>query len=468
MAEAAEFDVVVLGAGSGGYACALRAAQLGLSVALVEKGKLGGTCLHVGCIPTKALLHAAEVADAARESEKFGVRATFEGIDMDGVNAYKDGVVDRLFKGLTGLIKGRGITVVEGTGRLTGPRTVNVTSPTATTDQPQTYVGRHVVLASGSYSRSLPGLDLDGERVITSEHALRLDRVPESAIVLGGGVIGCEFASVWASFGTQVTIVEALPRLVPAEDEASSKALERAFRKRKIGFRTGTPFESVKTSDEGVLVTLEGGDTIEAELLLVAVGRGPSTEGLGYEEQGVAMERGFVLADERCRTNVEGVFAVGDIVPGLQLAHRGFQQGIFVAEEIAGLAPAPIDEAGIPRVTYSDPEIASVGLTEAQARSTYGDDAVESLTYDLSGNGKSQILKTQGFVKLVRRTDGPVVGVHLVGARVGELIGEAQLIYNWEGHPEDVAPLVHAHPTQNEALGEAHLALAGKPLHAHS
>ena len=460
MAEAAEFDVVILGAGSGGYACALRAAQLGLTVALVEKGKLGGTCLHVGCIPTKALLHAAEVADATRESEQFGVRATFDGIDMDGVNAYKDGVVDRLFKGLTGLIKGRGITVVEGSGRLTSPTTVEVDGAS--------YVGRHVVLASGSYSRSLPGLDVDGERVISSEHALRLDHVPESAVVLGGGVIGCEFASVWASFGTQVTVVEALPRLVPAEDEASSKALERAFRKRKIGFRTGTPFQSVKSSDDGVLVTLEGGDTIEAELLLVAVGRGPTTDGLGYEEQGVAMERGFVLADERCRTNVDGVFAVGDIVPGLQLAHRGFQQGIFVAEEIAGLAPAPIDEAGIPRVTYSDPEIASVGLSEAQARSTYGDDAVETLTYDLGGNGKSQILKTQGFVKLVRRTDGPVVGVHLVGARVGELIGEAQLIYNWEAFPEDVASLVHAHPTQNEALGEAHLALAGKPLHAHS
>ena len=460
MAEAAEFDVVILGAGSGGYACALRAAQLGLTVALVEKGKLGGTCLHVGCIPTKALLHAAEVADATRESEQFGVRATFDGIDMDGVNAYKDGVVDRLFKGLTGLIKGRGITVVEGSGRLTSPTTVEVDGAS--------YVGRHVVLASGSYSRSLPGLDVDGERVISSEHALRLDRVPASAVVLGGGVIGCEFASVWASFGTQVTVVEALPRLVPAEDEASSKALERAFRKRKIGFRTGTPFQSVKSSDDGVLVTLEGGDTIEAELLLVAVGRGPTTDGLGYEKQGVAMERGFVLADERCRTNVDGVFAVGDIVPGLQLAHRGFQQGIFVAEEIAGLDPSPIDEAGIPRVTYSHPEVASVGLDEKSATEQYGAEAIETITYDLGGNGKSQILRTQGFVKLVRRKEGPVLGVHLVGDRVGELIGEAQLIYNWEAHPEDVAPLVHAHPTQNEALGEAHLALAGKPLHAHN
>ncbi|WP_107772720.1 dihydrolipoyl dehydrogenase [Nocardioides sediminis] len=454
-----DFDVLILGAGSGGYACALRAAQLGLTVGLVEKGDLGGTCLHVGCIPTKALLHAAEVADSAREASQFGVRATLDGIDMPAVNAYKDKVVGRLFKGLTGLIKSRGITVIEGEGRLTGPRTVTV-GDTA-------YTGRHVVLASGSYSKSLPGLEVDGERVLTSEHALRLDRVPESVVVLGGGVIGCEFASVWASFGSKVTIVEALPRLVAAEDEASSKALERAFRKRKIDLRTGTPFQSVKHTETGVAVTVEGGDVIEADLLLVAVGRGPSTQGLGYEEQGVAMERGFVLADERCRTNLEGVYAVGDIVPGLQLAHRGFQQGIFVAEDIAGLDPRPIDEAGIPRVTYSHPEIASVGLDEATAREKYGDD-VTTVTYDLGGNGKSQILGTSGFVKLVSRTDGPVLGIHLVGDRVGELIGEAQLIYSWEAHADDVAPLVHAHPTQNEALGEAHLALAGKALHAHS
>jgi dihydrolipoamide dehydrogenase len=456
----ADFDVLVLGAGSGGYACALRAAQLGLTVGLVEKGNLGGTCLHVGCIPTKALLHAAEIADQARDSSQFGVRATFDGIDMDGVNTYKDGVVSRLFKGLTGLIKGRGITVIEGEGRLTGPREVSVGE--------KAYTGQHVVLASGSYPKSLPGLDIDGERVLSSDHAVQLDRVPASVIVLGGGVIGCEFASVWRSFGADVTIVEALPRLVPAEDEASSKALERAFRKRKIDFRTGTPFQSVKTTETGVAVTVEGGDVIEAELLLVAVGRGPATQGLGYDTQGVEMDRGFVITDERCRTNLDRVFAVGDIVPGLQLAHRGFQQGIFVAEEIAGLDPRPIDEAGIPRVTYSHPEVASVGLDEQSASDQYGADEIETLTYDLGGNGKSQILRTQGFVKLVRRKDGPVVGVHLVGDRVGELIGEAQLIYNWEAHAEDVAPLVHAHPTQNEALGEAHLALAGKPLHAHN
>jgi dihydrolipoamide dehydrogenase len=284
-------------------------------------------------------------------------------------------------------------------------------------------------------------------------------------VVLGGGVIGVEFASAWTSFGTKVTIVEALPNLVPAEDAESSKTLERAFRRRKIAFKTGTPFESVETTDSGVRVTVQGGEVIEAELLLVAVGRGPYTAGLGYEEVGVALDRGFVVTDERLRTSVPGVYAVGDIVAGLQLAHRGFQQGIFVAEEIAGLNPAVIDETGIPRVTYCEPEVASVGLTEAAARDKYGD--VETLNYNLGGNGKSQILKTSGFVKLVRVPNGPVVGIHMVGARVGELIGEAQLIYSWEAFPADVAQLVHMHPTQNEAIGEAHMALAGKPLHFH-
>jgi dihydrolipoamide dehydrogenase len=454
------FDIVILGAGSGGYATALRAVQLGLSVALVEKDKLGGTCLHVGCIPTKALLHAAEVADETRESEQFGVQAEFKGIDMAGVNSYKDGVVSRLYKGLSGMLNGnKQITVIEGEGKLVAPNTVEVNG--------NRYVGRNVVLASGSFSRSLPGLDVDGEKIITSEHALKMDRVPKSVIVLGGGVIGVEFASVWSSFGAEVTIIEALPRLVAAEDADVSKAVERAFRKRKINFKVGKPFEKVEKTENGVRATIQGGEVVEAELLLVAVGRGPRTQGLGYEEQGVKMERGFVITDERLRTNVPNVFAVGDIVPGLQLAHRGFQQGIFVAEEIAGKNPAVIDELGIPRVTYSNPEVASVGLTEAKAREQYGD-KVKTYNYNLAGNGKSQILKTSGFVKLVGVEDGPVVGVHMVGARVGELIGEAQLIYNWEAFPGEVAQLVHAHPTQNEALGEAHLALAGKPLHAHA
>ncbi|WP_246159624.1 dihydrolipoyl dehydrogenase [Nocardioides antri] len=461
-------DVLILGAGSGGYACALRAAQLGLSVALVEQAKLGGTCLHVGCIPTKALLHAAEIADATREADSFGVLAKFDGIDAAGVLGYADGVVSRLFKGLTGLVKSRGIRVVEGRGTLTGPREVTVEGPHG----PVTLTGRDVVLATGSAPRLLPGIEIDGSRVLTSDDALRLDRVPSSAIVLGGGVIGCEFASVWRSFGADVTIVEALPRLLPPEDAASSAALERAFRRRGITSRTGTSVTAVTTASDddggGVVVTLSDDTELRADVLLVAVGRVPRTDGLGYAEQGVTLDRGFVTVDDHCRTGVDGVWAVGDIVPGLQLAHRGFQQGIFVAEQIAGLSPRPIDERGIPRVTYSRPEVASVGLTEEQAKEEYGDDAVTTLTYDLAGNGRSQILRTQGFVKLVRQVDGPVVGVHLVGERVGELIGEAQLVYGWEAHPDDVAPLVHAHPTQHEAIGEAFLALAGKPLHTHS
>jgi len=453
------FDVVILGGGSGGYACALRASELGLTVALIEKDKLGGTCLHRGCIPTKALLHAAEVADTARDSEQFGVRATLDGVDIGKVNSYKDGVVSRLYKGLQGLVKSRSITYVEGTGRLTAADTVEVNG--------QPIRGRRVVLATGSYARSLPGLEIGG-RVVTSDEALTMQSIPERVVVLGGGVIGVEFASVWRSFGAEVTVVEALPRLVPAEDESLSKGLERAFRKRGIAFKTGVSFSGVTQSDAGVVVSLESGETIEADLLLVAVGRGPNTADLGYESVGVNMERGFVLADERLRTNVPGVYAVGDIVPGLQLAHRGFQQGIFVAEEIAGLAPAVIDETGIPRVTYCEPEVASVGLTEEQARQIHGDDAIEKYEYNLGGNGKSQILATTGFIKLVRRKDGPVLGVHMIGSRVGELLGEAQLIYNWEAYPAEVAALIHAHPTQNEALGEAHLALAGKPLHAHA
>ncbi|WP_199516144.1 dihydrolipoyl dehydrogenase [Nucisporomicrobium flavum] len=454
------FDIVILGAGSGGYAAALRAAELDLSVALIDKAELGGTCLHRGCIPTKALLHAAELADQTRESEQFGIKADLVGIDMAGVNAYKDGVVGRLYKGLQGLLKQDKITLVQGAGKLVSQDTVEVDG--------QRYTGRNVILATGSYSRSLPGLEVDGKRVLTSEHALKLDRVPSSAIVLGGGVIGVEFASVWKSFGADVTILEALPRLVAAEDEEVSKAVERAFRKRKINFKVGKPFEKIEHTENGVRATIAGGETVEAEILLVAVGRGPTTQGLGYEEQGITLDRGFVITNERLHTGVGTIYAVGDIVPGLQLAHRGFQQGIFVAEEIAGLRPAVIDEAGIPRVTYSDPEVASVGLTEAKAKEQYGADKVSTYSYNLGGNGKSQILKTQGFVKLVRVEDGPVVGVHMVGARMGELVGEAQLIYNWEAFPAEVAQLVHAHPTQNEALGEAFLALAGKPLHAHA
>jgi dihydrolipoamide dehydrogenase len=453
------FDVVILGGGSGGYAAALRSAQLGKSVALIEKDKLGGTCLHRGCIPTKALLHSAEIADNTREAENFGVKASFHSIDMPKVNSYRDGIIDKLFKGLTGLVNSKNITVVAGEGRLTGPKTVSVNG--------DNYTGSSVVLATGSYSKSLPGLEIGG-RVITSDHALKLEFVPKSVIVLGGGVIGVEFASIWRSFGSEVTIIEGLPHLVPNEDEVISKALERAYRKRGIDFKLGVRFSGVEQNESSVTAVLEDGTRVEAELMLVAVGRGPNTAGFGYEEQGLQMDRGWVLTNDRLQTNLPGVYAAGDIVPGVQLAHRGFQQGIFIAEEIAGLKPAVIDEDGIPKVTYCEPEIASVGLSEAKAIAKFGAENVSTYEYNLGGNGKSQILGTAGFIKLVRKKDGPVLGVHMIGSRVGEQIGEAQLIVNWEAYPEDVATLIHAHPTMNEAMGEAHLALAGKPLHAHA
>ena len=452
------YDVVVIGSGPGGYSAAIRAGQYGLKTAIIEKDpKLGGTCLHVGCIPTKALLHAAEVAEHVRDAAHVGISATLEGIDPAGVRAYREGIVAKKYKGLEGLVKARGITTVAGMGRLNTDRSVSVGD--------DVYIGTDVILATGSYSRTLPGLEIGG-RILTSEQALALDVIPERVLILGGGVIGVEFASVWRSFGSEVTIIEALPHLVPNEDIAMSKGLERAFRRRGIQYSLGIRFQTATQDDGSVTVTLEDGKEFSADYLLVAVGRGPVTADLGFEEAGVDLDRGFVTVDQDLRTGVPGVWAVGDITPGLQLAHRGFQQGIAVAERIAGLSPANIPDIQIPKVTYSSPEVASVGLTEDAAVAEHGADAVVAYEYNLAGNGKSEIIGTSGLVKVVRLKDGPVVGVHLLGDRVGELITEGQLAVAWEAHPEDIAPLIHAHPTQSEALGEAFLALAGKPLHA--
>jgi dihydrolipoamide dehydrogenase len=451
------FDLLILGGGSGGYAAALRGAQLGLSVGLIEQDKVGGTCLHKGCIPTKALLHAGEVADSTRDAAHFGVNATLNSIDIAGVNTYKDGVIAGLYKGLQGLIKSRNVTYIEGTGKLVNQNTIEVNGVQ--------YTGKNIVLATGSYAKTIPGLDIDGVRVITSDHGTKMDYIPKSAIVLGGGVIGCEFASVWKSFGVDVTIIEGLNHLVPLEDESSSKLLERAYRKRGINFELGIKFKSHRVNPDGVTVTLEDGREFTAEILLVSIGRGPVTDGIGYQEAGVAMDRGYVLVDDHCRTNVPGIFAVGDIIPTLQLAHVGFQEGILVAETVAGLNPRPINYDGVPRVTYSEPEVASVGLSTKVAKER-GYDVVE-VDYNLAGNGKAQILKTAGSIKLVAQKNGPVLGIHMVGSRVGELLAEAQLIFNWEATADDVAPLIHAHPTMSEAMGEAHMALAGKPLHSH-
>ena len=409
---------------------------------------------------SKVLKAAGVSSDAARVK---ALVASLDGVDITAVHAYKQKVVDGLYRGLEGLIASRAIRVVRGHGRVVGDRTVAVDLADGGTSR---HRGEALVLATGSQSRTLPGIDIGGP-IMTSDRALELDSIPRSAIVLGGGVIGCEFASLWASLGVEVTIVEAAPRLVPTEDEWSSKQLTRAFRKRGITIRTAAMLSAARVTDAGVTVDLGDSESLNADILLVAVGRGPRTSGLGLEEAGIRLDRGFVEVDDALQTTVPGVYAVGDIVPGPQLAHRGFANGIFVAEQLAGLDCVPIADSGIPRVTYSHPEVASIGLTEAEAVERHGD--VTTAIYDLGGNGKSRILQTSGGVKLVRAgSDGPVVGIHLVGDRVGELIGEAQLIYNWEATADDVANLVHAHPTQAEALGEAHLALAGKPLHAHA
>lgn len=458
------YDVVILGGGSGGYSAALRADQLGMSVALVEQERLGGTCLHRGCIPTKALLRVAEVADSARSAASVGVHAAVEKIDMADVHAFKDDVVARLYRGLRGLIEAsNNVSLVNGEGRLIsvdpqGGGTIEVGR--------EKYTGRNIVLATGSVPKTL-GLQTSG-RVITSDEALCLTEIPARVVVIGGGVIGVEFASILNSFGSDVTVIESAPSLVPLEDPSMSRQLARAFRRRRISMKIGAAVRGVEQTDTGVTVNLEGGDAVETDLVLLAIGRAPRSEGLGLEQAGVAVDRGWVLTDGRLHTSAPGVYAIGDLIPGPQLAHRSFAHGIFVAEEIAGLSPQPVVDSGIPRVTYCEPELASVGLTEPQAREEFGAENVQTFEYSLGGNGKSQLLHTTGAAKLIRKKNGPIVGVHLIGSRVGEQAGEAALIVNWEATPTNVARLIHAHPTQNEAIGEAALALAGKPLHSHA
>ncbi len=450
-------DIAVLGGGPAGYATAIRATQLGLSVTLIEHDKVGGTCLHRGCVPTKALLHAAEIADGAKQANQFGIAATFAGVDVDRLHAFKNTIVARLYQGLEGLVSNRGITVVNGTGEVSGPNTLRVAD--------QTVHAKNIVLATGSKPRLLPGVNLS-DRVLTSDQALQLSFVPESAIVLGGGVIGVEFASLWASLGTKVTVIEALPRLLAGEDPFISTHIERAFRRRRIATKTGASVSGVQTLPDRVTVTVDGGDVFEADVLLIAAGRAPNTAVDNLSEHSIATESGFVTTDARLRSTVPTIYAAGDIVRGPQLAHRGFQQGIFVAEEIAGLRPTPPDELGIPRITYSHPEAASVGLTEAAARQIHGE-ATHFAIHDLAGNARSQILKTAGAVKVITSPTGAVIGVHMVGDRVGELISEGQLLYNLGIDASTASRFIHAHPTQSEGLGEALLAVSGAPLHAH-
>ena len=464
-------DVAILGGGNAGYACALRAAELGLSVSLIERDKVGGTCLHRGCIPTKALLHSAEIVDNIRSAGDFGILAGEPTVDWGKVLGYQGSVVAKLYRGLQSVIKARKVSVVAGSGVLVAPDTVEV-------DGNQAVRARAVVLASGSYARSLPFIEIDGRAFITSDQALTLEDIPASVAIIGAGAVGLEFASLYRSFGSEVTVLEALPRLAPGEDQEVSAELTRQFKRRGIRSLPGVKVVSAQPTPGGASVTYETPDgkteVATAERCLVATGRGPVSDGLGYEDQGVRLERGFVVVDEWCRTGVDGVWAVGDLItqpslglpyPHLQLAHVAFAEGIHVAEQIGGVSdPALVDYLGVPRCTYSSPEIASVGLTQEQAEDAGYD--IEVARFPWAASGKASILgEPHGFVKVVAEKGSRVLGVHMVGPRVTELVAEAQLIVNWEAYPAEVAALLHPHPTLSEGIGETMLHLAGKQLH---
>ncbi|HSO69229.1 MAG TPA: dihydrolipoyl dehydrogenase [Arachnia sp.] len=462
------FDVAILGAGSAGYACALRAAQLGLRVALVDDTALGGTCLHRGCIPTKAWLQAAKVRRTVVKAPSFGIAATLGETDAGGILRYADGVVGGLHRGLESLISQRGITVIRERGTLT----VDERGPGLETGA-IVHRARAVVVATGAAPVTL-GLAGDGVRILTSDHALRLESLPERAVILGGGVIGVEFASLWADLGVAVTLVEAMDRLLPAEEPGHSRILARALKGRGVDVRLGVAVDSAEATDDGVAVRI-GGETLHTEVLLVAVGRRPATDGMGLAESGVEIAPGgHLVVDEHLQTRVKGVFAAGDVVAGPQLAHRGYAHGIFLAERIAHLQgrhherPLLPRDTDIPRVTYSSPQVSSVGLTAEQA----GPEA-DVVDYHLTGNGRAQILRAPGeretgVVRLVRKAGGAIVGMHAVGEDVAELIAEGSLLVGWNATPEDLAGIVHPHPTLSEAIAEANWALAGRALHMHA
>jgi dihydrolipoamide dehydrogenase len=451
----------VVGAGTGGYATALRAAQIGKRVALVERDdRLGGTCLIRGCIPTKALLRSAEVMDTVNRASEWGVKAAGEP-DWEAIRRFEDSIVDKNVKGLTGLVKARGIDVVHGSARL-------LPGPALEVDGRRVEAA-DVVIATGSYPRMLPGTEVSGH-VLTSDQALWLDRIPASAVVIGAGAVGLEFASMYRSFGAEVTVLEALPRLAPLEDDEVSKEIARAFRKRGITTAAGAVVRSVTDTGDAAEVTYEVGDaatTVTADLCLIAVGRGPVTQYLGLEEAGVALnEKGYVTVDDLLRTTADHVWAVGDVAATpLQLAHVSFDEGYAVAERITGEDVPPIEYANVPKVTYCTPEMASVGLTEAQARERGLD--VETVKLDFRAIGKANIVGEGGFVKVVASTGGgAVLGVHMIGPHVTDLIAEAMLITNWEATALEAAAMHHPHPTLSEGVGEAMLKLAGKPLHS--
>jgi dihydrolipoamide dehydrogenase len=461
------FDLTIIGSGPGGYVAAIRAHQLGLKTALVERSPLlGGTCLHIGCIPTKALLHSAEVLETVRDAARFGVTTGEVRLDLAGAHKHKSDVVRRLAKGIEYLMKKNAITVFQGHGRLKGPGMVEVSGGQGGARSIST---RHVILATGSVPKMLPGLKVDGTRVITSNEALGLEFVPKTLLVLGAGAVGVEFASIDSRFGSAVTLVEMLPRVLPLEDEEISAELQKAFKKRGIEVRVATRVENVKVGAKGVEVQVTsekaGKETLKAEVLLVAVGRRPLIDDLGIEGTGVEIERGFVKVDGRMKTGAPGVYAIGDLVATPAYAHVASHEGIVAVEAIAGKEPEPIDYDRVPNCTFSDPEVASIGLTEAAARAR--GHKVRVGRFPFSALGRAGILGAQeGFVKLVgdERYD-ELLGIHMIGPRVTEMVGEAGMALRLESTVEDLFHAIHAHPTLSEALGEAALNLHGRGIH---
>ncbi|KWT60957.1 dihydrolipoamide dehydrogenase [Streptomyces albus subsp. albus] len=476
-ARGGETDVVVIGGGTGGYSTALRAASLGLRVVLAERDLVGGTCLHRGCIPSKAMLHAAELVDGIAEArERWGVKATLDSVDWGALTATRDDIVTRNHRGVEGHLERAGVRVVRGSARLTGPRSVYVEAP----DGGVFTARRGIVLATGSRPRLLPGLVPDGRTVVTSDDALFAPGLPDSVLVLGGGAIGVEYASFHRSMGARVTLVEAAGRLLPLEDEDVSRHVARGLKKRGITVRTDSALTGAEVTGSGVRATVRtrgGEETVEAERLLVAVGRVPVTDGLDLAAAGLATdERGFVPPADwsRLETAVPGIHVVGDLLPPPSpgLAHASFAEGLLVAETLAGVPSRPVDHAAVPRVTYSSPQTASVGLTEAAARARGLEVRVN--TMPLTAVAKGMVHGQGGIVKVVAAADGAggeatgtVLGVHLVGPHVSEMIAESQLIVAWDAEPSDVAQHIHAHPTLSEAVGETFLTLAGRGLHQH-
>lgn len=460
-------DVVVVGGGPGGYAAALYGAAAGLDVALVEKQKLGGTCLHVGCIPAKELLETASVYRTVAHAGQFGITSGSPTVDMGAAQARKQKIVDQLHKGVGKLLEGRKVTVLDGWGSLGPDRTVSVSGGES---GDATLTAGHVILATGSVPRTLPGLEVDGERVLTSDELLSITDLPERAAIIGGGAIGLEFASMLADLGSDVKVLEALPRILLGADDDVVKMLTRAFKKRKIEIRTGVAVSGCRVNSDGVELAIEGADPLSVDAVVVCVGRRPFTDGLGLDTAGVKVDDGgYVAVDEFCRTTAAGVYAVGDVVRTPQLAHVAFAEAIMVVKHLLGESPSPMDYANVPWAIYCHPEVAFVGHTEESAKEA-GFDVVASM-HRFIGNGRAMIVgDTDGLVKVIADrcddgTAGRILGVHMVGPWVTEQLGQGYLAVNWEATVPEVAEFVQPHPTMSELFGETVLSLTGRALH---